>query len=63
MFQNTDIERIDAFSSVENTASGKVMEKVGMCYEGLLHHYYKTRDGFHDCTMYGIIRKMWEQMQ
>lgn len=60
MFSNTDIERIDAFSSVKNAASGKVMEKIGMQYEGLLRHYYKTRDGFHDCRLYGIIRSMWE---
>ena len=51
MFRNTDIERIDAFSSVENPASRKVMEKVGMHYVGLLRHYYKTRDGFHDSIL------------
>lgn len=57
-----DVERIDAFCSVENPASKKVMEKSGMHYEGLLRHYYKTRDGFHDCTLYGIIRNDWEKM-
>lgn len=56
MFRNTDIERIGAFSSVENAASRKVMEKIGMRYEGLLQHYYKTGDRFHDCAIYGIIR-------
>lgn len=61
MFRNTDLERIDAFSSVENPASRKVMEKAGMRYEGLLRHYYKTRDGFHDCALCGIIRNEWEQ--
>ena len=61
MFRNTDVERIDSVSAVENPASSKVMEKVGMRYEGLLRHYYKTRDGFHDCTLYGIIRSDWEQ--
>ena len=61
MFQNTDIERIDAISSIQNHASKKVMEKAGMHYEGLLQHYYKTRDGFHDCTLYGIIRNEWER--
>lgn len=60
LFRNTDIERIDSFSSVENPASRKVMEKAGMHYEGLLQHYYKTRDGFHDCTLYAIVRKEWE---
>lgn len=59
MFRNTDIERIGSFCSVENSASRKVMEKIGMRCEGLLRHYYKTRDGFHDCAFYGIIRKEW----
>ncbi len=61
LFRNTDIERIDSFCAVENPASKKVMEKAGMHYEGLLRHYYKTRDGFHDCTLCGIIRKEWEE--
>lgn len=56
MFKNTDIERIEAYNSVENPASGKVMEKVGMRNEGFLRHNYKTRDGFQDCTIFGIIR-------
>lgn len=34
MFRNTDIERIASFSSVENPASRKIMEKAGMHYEG-----------------------------
>lgn len=61
MFANTDIERISAFCSVENLGSKKVMEKVGMQYEGLLRRYYKTRDGFHDCFLYGIIRSDWRK--
>ena len=61
MFRNTDIERIGSFSSVENPASRKVMEKIGMHYEGLLRHYYKAGDRFHDCVLYGIIRNEWEQ--
>lgn len=61
MFRNTDIERIDSFCSVENLASKKVMERVGMHYEGLLRHYYKIRDGFHDCILCGIIREEWER--
>lgn len=62
MFSNTDIERIGAYCSVKNPASGKVMKKAGMRYEGLLRHYYKTRDGFHDCTLYAIIRNEWAQL-
>ena len=61
MFENTDVERIDSYSAVNNPASSKVMEKVGMSKEGLLRHYYKTRDGFQDCTLYAIIRDEWKQ--
>ncbi len=60
IFCNTDIERIDAYSSVENSASEQVMKNVGMHYEGLLRHYHRTRDGFHDCILYGIVRNEWE---
>lgn len=63
MFNNTDIERIQSYSSVKNPASRKVMEKVGMRYEGLSRHSYRTRDGFQDCTFFGIIRDEWEQMK
>lgn len=59
VFTNTDIERIQWHSSVENPASKKVMEKIGMSYEGLSRHSYRTRDGFQDCTFYGIIRDEW----
>lgn len=62
MFRNTDIERIDSVCSVGNPASRKVMEKAGMRCEGLLRHYYKTQDGFHDCALYGIVRNEWEQI-
>ncbi len=61
MFRNTDIERIGSFCSVENFASRRVMEKIDMRYEGLLRHYYKTGDIFHDCALYGIIRDEWAQ--
>ncbi|MBE5795092.1 MAG: GNAT family N-acetyltransferase [Clostridiales bacterium] len=62
LFQCTDVERLDAFHSVHNRASGCVMEKAGMQYEGLLRNYYRTRDGFHDCALYAVIRSDWEKM-
>jgi len=56
MFDNTDIERIEAYHSVENPVSGKVMAKAGMKREGFARHKYKNRAGYHDCDLYGIIR-------
>jgi ribosomal-protein-alanine N-acetyltransferase len=60
MFTNTDIERIEAYHSVNNPASGRVMAKAGMHHEGHARHKYKNRDGFQDCEMYAIIRDEWK---
>jgi len=60
MYTNTDIERIEAYHSTENPASGKVMKNAGMEYEGFARNKYRNRDGFQDCDMYGIVREMWE---
>ncbi len=40
---------------------GELGYKIGMRHEGLLRHYYKTRDGFHNCVIYGIIRNDFNQ--
>ena len=61
MFTNTDIERLEAYHAAENAASGKVMLNVGMAHEGFARHKFKSREGFHDSDMYGIIREMWEK--
>ena len=61
MFANTDIERIEAYHSIQNPASGKVMANSGMTLEGFARHKYKNRDGFQDCNLYGIIREEWEK--
>ena len=61
MYINTDIERIEAYHSIQNPASGKVMLKAGMRKDGFAKHKYKNRDGFQDCDLYGIIRAEWEE--
>jgi len=60
MFKKTDIERIEAYHSVENPSSGKVMIKAGMHREGFARHKYRNRDGFQDCDLYGIVREEWQ---
>ena len=57
MYRNTDMQRIEAYCSVNNPASAKVLEKIGMHREGLLRRFYKTREGFHDCMLYAITRE------
>ena len=55
--QNTGFDRIEAFADVENIASIKVMEKIGMQYEGTLRKYDCRRDDtLYDAKMYSIIK-------
>lgn len=60
MFAHVGINRIEAYHSVENPASGRVMQKVGMTFEGHARQKYRNRDGFQDSDMYGITRDDWE---
>ena len=55
--QIVGFERIEAFANVENLASIKVMEKIGMQYEGTLRKYDCRRDdSLYDAKMYAIIK-------
>ena len=59
ILQDVGFERIEAFANVENVASQKVMEKIGMKYEGTLKKYDCRRDGsLYDAAMYAITEKL-----
>lgn len=57
------------WNAEEDRAIGKItleeiLEKIlkeNGCYSESKMNYYKIRDGFYDCTLYGIIRNEWEQ--
>ena len=48
--------RVEACHSVNNPASGKVMQKAGMKYEGTLRDGYSCVLGFQDSCIYSILR-------
>lgn len=50
------INRIEACHSLQNPASGKVMEKCGMTYEGRARQKYRSSLGFEDCDCYAILK-------
>lgn len=56
LFDNTDTTRITAKHSDENPASGKVMKKAGMIYEGTLRQYHTSNHGVENCCVYSILR-------
>ena len=57
LFYQVGFNRIQAMHHVENPASGKVMQKVGMKYEGRLKQYHVNNCGeYVDCDIYAIVK-------
>jgi [ribosomal protein S5]-alanine N-acetyltransferase len=51
------LNRIESFHAISNPASGEVMKKCGMKYEGKARQKYRSHNGFEDCNMYAILRE------
>lgn len=60
-FQTLDLIRIQANHFVDNPASGRVMQKLGMRYEGTLRSYFIRFGEPKDTAFYGILREDWDQ--
>ena len=57
-FIEVGYNRMEAYHSIRNIPSGKVMKKAGMSYEGRAKQKYKSISGiFEDCDMYAIIKE------
>lgn len=56
-----NFNRIEAYHSINNIASGKVMKNAGMKYEGRMRQKYLSHVGFEDCDMYAILREDLEE--
>lgn len=56
------LNRIHATVYPENSASIKVLEKLGMKYEGLLRSYMFCNNQFQDRKMYSILKNEWLEM-
>lgn len=56
-----ELNRVEAVHAVENPASGRVMEKAGMQYEGLLRKRCSIQGEYRDMKMYAILREEWER--
>lgn len=58
-FREAGFNRAEAYHSLQNPASGRVMEKAGMKKEGEAPQKYRCSLGFQDCALYGITRSAW----
>jgi RimJ/RimL family protein N-acetyltransferase len=55
-FENLGLNRIYAFRFAENSASGRVLEKIGMRHEGRSRAHIKKWERFVDLENYGLLR-------
>ncbi len=59
-FTRRGLHRVFASHFTFNPASGRVMEKLGMRYEGTLREHVRRDDTPLDLVCYGILRPEWE---
>lgn len=56
-FHHMDLVRIQARCFIENEASARVMEKLGMTFEGVLRKCWYLKGKHQDLKMYSILRE------
>lgn len=59
-FQELAMQRVWAPHFASNPASGRVMQKIGMRYEGCQRAHYHHQGRFEDALLYGILRHEFE---
>lgn len=59
-FNTLRLNRIESRCIPDNVASARVMEKVGMKYEGLLRGALHAKGTFHDLQIYAALREEWK---
>ena len=57
LFEEVGMNRIEAAHDVHNPASGKVMQKAGMTFEGIHRQASKNNTGVCDIAIYAILAK------
>ncbi len=60
-FEQMGLHRIYAHHLTRNPASGRVMQKAGMVYEGTLRQHVKKSERYEDVAVYGILRSEHEK--
>jgi RimJ/RimL family protein N-acetyltransferase len=59
-FDTLGLNRIFAHHMTKNPQSGRVMQKIGMTYEGTLPQHVRKGNGFEDLALYGITRNQYD---
>lgn len=59
-FEDLGMHRIFATHFKHNPASGRILKKLGMRYEGCQREHLRKWDQFVDSELYGILRQEWQ---
>lgn len=59
-FEELGLHRIFASHFGHNPASGRVLKKLGMKYEGCQREHLRKWDQYIDSALYGMLRREWE---
>jgi RimJ/RimL family protein N-acetyltransferase len=60
-FETLGLNRIYAYHFGRNPASGRVMQKLGMKYEGTLRQHVRNGEQYEDLATYGMLRDEWAE--
>ena len=59
-FSNFELHRIHATCDARNIGSAKVLEKIGMTYEGKKRHNMLLKSGWRDSLLYSVLENEWK---
>ena len=59
LFAAYDVERVQSHYLEGNDASGRVMQKIGMTFEGIQRHAVLRRGEFKNIVCYAVLRGEW----
>jgi [ribosomal protein S5]-alanine N-acetyltransferase len=59
-FGHLGLERLTAYTSVDNPRSQTALERSGFSREGVLRAFHRHPSGVHDVVVYGLLRGDWE---
>jgi ribosomal-protein-alanine N-acetyltransferase len=58
-FETLQLNRIEARCEIENVASERVMQKLGMQFEGVLRQHTQVMGKYRDLKLYSILKEDW----
>ena len=61
-FKYLKLDRIYAHYRISNAASGRVLAKLGMQWEGLMRQCVRKPTGFEDMVLMALLREGWEEL-